>query len=207
MSTKIWIAYRIPKIRINEFIDIIHDAYMKAVADWIEKLMSAVEQTALEEFVNSKYAFMSFKADLSNPKIERQARIDFVLNHIERASVLREKSIFDIDCGITLWLDRRYAYIIPQPPNCTVDTIKFPEWVEDFHYQNQVDRPEEISEREWKARERKWDELCLGVSEEKNAWNARKLYHAIVDMSPPYHHSFMDLEFYLGRFQGLKVNE
>ncbi len=41
---------------------------------------------------------------------------------------------------------------------------KWEEWIEDFHYQNQGDKPEDISEEEWGYREGVWDDL-IGYGE------------------------------------------
>lgn len=38
------------------------------------------------------------------------------------------------------------------------DTV-WSEWIEDFHYQNQSDQPEDVPESDWERRRRVWDEI------------------------------------------------
>ncbi len=58
--------------------------------------------------------------------------------------------------------DTWYGIIFARHELC--EEIMKIEGIVDFHYQNQTDRPEEISEEDWEHRKEVWDRLFMGSS-------------------------------------------
>lgn len=48
-------------------------------------------------------------------------------------------------------------------------------WAEDYSYWNNTDRPETVTARQWAARARTWEQVCL------NDHNGRRLNHVVVN--------------------------
>lgn len=78
-------------------------------------------------------------------------------------------SPFNIECSIVLYKHRKGYFI----QFFGVDRKLYETNVKltDFHYQNQVDRDESISDEDWEEREKVWDEIF----EESNAPSAAGL--------------------------------
>ena len=70
MSIKIWEAYRIPKSKLIEFTDMLHDAMFESVVQYCKALMGAVKPDVLEKTVrDDEVLFIPKDADLSKPKM------------------------------------------------------------------------------------------------------------------------------------------
>jgi hypothetical protein len=87
---------------------------------------------------------------------------------IQSKTMLRSK--FDFNGSITFRFSKGRIYvqvfegdglvtIVGQKVKRALDFVGKDSRIEDYHYQNSSDRPEYISDREWKARRDKWDEL------------------------------------------------
>lgn len=137
MSIKIWVAWKIPLFRFGEATDIIH-------AQMSERFYQAYKQM-LDVFWKKTHlplneAVMEFENKLLAIYKEHQG--DFLSFHSR---------------GFQFFLDEQFAYIIPYGDW----DVNIPEWFEDFHYQNQVDRPEGISQAQYQHRKEVWDRLYL----------------------------------------------
>jgi len=64
-------------------------------------------------------------------------------------------SHLDLTCGISVWLWNDYAVVKVYGLNYQLASkMKQPRYVQDFHYQNSTDKPEEIDGREWGRRKK-----------------------------------------------------
>lgn len=52
-----------------------------------------------------------------------------------------------------------YGIVYTQQPELTKDFLSHTDIVRDFHYQNQADEPEDVSDEEWKERKRVWEAI------------------------------------------------
>jgi len=195
MSTKIWEAYRIPISRINDFIDIARDQARAEIFRCVTAMVESVTEEAMmkemlkhSEFYSSETAKKDYMENTHN---KLSARFDIVKKVIKAAAQSRHKTPYDIGCWINFWVDGEHAYIIPV--GACVTGLKYPEWVEDFHYQNQTDKPKRISQKEWNKRRDTWEQINLGVAGDKSSHNARRLCHEIFDPSDSM--SLTELEF------------
>lgn len=186
MSTKIWTAWRVPKARLNEALDVLHDKYWKHIVKHYGLLIDAVDDVKLKE----KYP----NADLTNKKFRTWYAGFEVWDTLRKADhECKQKSsplpaTFNMCVSFNIWTDENYAYIIPYAPYGWTDSFdrNRPKWFRDFHYQNQTDRPAKITSREWNMRRKKWDEVCLGDYRKRTDWNARRLVYTIYDNDASY---------------------
>lgn len=183
MSTKIYQAYRVKRSRLNEFLDIAHSRMFAAARAQVVLLMrqfDPADMPPLPDWVETS----KNKARAAR-NIERRRRYDKAIKLCKSAaeSHLRNPTC-DIECGLNIWLDARYAYAIPYGEGKSANVLRknLPPWIEDYAYWNNTDEPKDVSWRAWRARGRKWNKLCLG--EGKQSWNARRLLHVVVDLSP-----------------------
>jgi hypothetical protein len=85
------------------------------------------------------------------------------------------ETLINLDCWFNLWLDGRFAYVIPCYPQCRAEKIRPPKWCEDFCYFDNVDMPKGVSQREWQKRKTKWEQLCL------EDHNRSRLSHIVIE--------------------------
>ena len=183
MSTKIWVAYRIPKERLIEFTDVVHDSMFASAVHITRTFMKALDETTLKKAIENKELRLTTELErLTDKRKNEFARFEWVVEKAKKASQSMARDWFCLDCGFNVWFDDKYAYIIPIS---SIEEYKVPEWAEDFHYQNQVDQPEDISDEKWGNRADKWGELCLGTG--KQSHNARRFHHEVINLCPPNH--------------------
>lgn len=178
MSTKIYHAYRVPRSRLNDFIDSVREQMLDAVTAHVQGLMPFV---ALPEDWDAGVC-----GDAERKRIEQYRRFEQVMKRaVEAAQSSHRDLAFDLECGLNIWLNGRYAYVMPIGEQWILNQVKSPaDWAIDYSYWNNVDPPEEVPSREWGRRSKAWDRICTG--EGAASHNARRLYHAVVDlkMSP-----------------------
>lgn len=141
MSIKIWTAWRVPLTRLNEACDALHQEMLEQAYDRFSRLIASCHR--------------------DNPHLnilEIEDRMELLL--------LKEKLV---DCGFQLYVDASFAYLVPYGnfSFCSLrgargEAQRLPEWFQDYHYQDQTDRPDEISAEEYQARGEKWGELQGG---------------------------------------------
>ena len=189
MSTKIWTAVRVPIPKLNEYLKLCRAETMKQVfeqAEWqITKMdWDAARVEAEADIAKSKYREIE--------QVTRRYALRMLAEEYRKSSTNFERRIFDVDSSVNIWLDDKFAYIIPYGKTVLAE-IKY---AEDYHYQNQVDKPENVSNREWKAREKKWDEVAL------DDWNATRLQHEFVSFALTNWESLFNLELHFGLHPG-----
>lgn len=190
MSTKIYYAYRIKKSRFIEFLDLAHDQMFYLALGQIKLLMRDIKIDE-KEYNNAikKYA-PNNKA--KQKRMKRWRQFETVITHCKKAANNIEKSIFDIDCGLNIWLYNQYIYIIPIGPYWISNNLNFPEWVEDYSYWNNVDPPEDINFNKWKKRGDIWKKVCIGQG--KSDYNSRRLYHSVIELKNEAWLSYTELQ-------------
>lgn len=184
MSTKIWEAYKIPADKLNEFIDIARECKIKEIMNISKALFDLVKEEAIDKRMERDKTFKYYSDEewaehLKDVNNRTYTRFELFWELIEAGSRSRERTPFDMTCGFNIWLYEGSFYIIPFGEHGSFINIKFPEWVKEFHYQNQTDKPSRISTKEWNKRRDVWDKVCLG--DEPNDWNSRRIYYSLFD--------------------------
>jgi len=184
MSTKIYYACRFPKSRINDFLDATREYALNKIYERISGLMKDLKPKVVAKFTD-KYLKKIEKTKKDFDKkdwvgFEQTIRYTLVMKHCVLASQdTRRDALFCIDFAVNIWLDKRFAYAIPYGEYwLKADWLKsMPEWVKDYAYWNNTDRPDELSAAQWSARRKKWDELT-GYGNASH--NARRLFFDIM---------------------------
>lgn len=171
MSVKIWVAWRVPKSRLNELILFVREAVLDGFFKHVEELLAEM----LEPDVGD-----CEPEDRAKRVLERKLfklRELFEQNWAEAENYVWNVYKYNVTSGLNVWQDSRYAYVIPV--GCTMqflDNKELPDWFEDYHYQTSTDSS--LSPAQDRARRKKWQELCL------LDWDATRLAHTIIDFSP-----------------------
>lgn len=195
MSIKIWKAYRIPKSRLNEFTALAREATWEHLLGKIDSWMPSVKQAHVDTRIDERLRVDGelpawIDSDEMLERVRLQMQWDILRRQIVRDSTSPERCLYDCDASFNFWLDKRYAYIIPYGRMKLPDEL--PDWVEDYHYQNQTDRAEGVSSGQWRGRRRKWNKLCL------DDWDAKRYHHTIASFSASYSSSVIVVERHLG---------
>lgn len=181
MSTKIYEAWRIPKSRINEFLAIINDGMFKNALARVKELMGKVSLIEAEQHTKTKYPDVdSVKYPKRYVRIIRYYMWEKVLEEAKKASEGSQRDpTHCLDCGVNIWIYKNHAYSIPNGEQFLWKGIKYPPWVEDYAYWNNTDQPEGITQKQWDARGKVWDKVCL------DKWNDHRLWHDVISFKDP----------------------
>jgi len=196
MSTKIWKAYRVPIGKLNEFFSLVEGPTLTGFYERLDYLMKsegllklAKERRKLEEEVLAERDG-ALPAWWHSDPMYLEERWQILQGEMKKASLSIEHHFADVDASFNVWLYGKYAYLIPYGKVCYPNPM--PEWVEDYHYQDQTDRPEDISPQAWRARREMWDKVCL------DDWDATRMVHHIINFSPLAYKSAYLAEIHLG---------
>lgn len=187
MSVKIWTAYRVPIKRLNEYLGLLNEATRRLFLETVDTHVKYLRWSEI------KKEMWSWARDWGCPP-NKAILGDVIAEHLDKlyqeASAKSERSYFDMDAGVNIWLDQRYAYFIPVPGI----RVRFPKtaYREEYSYQNSTDRPQHISARAYDARGQKWDTLCL------EDHNRTRLWHHIISFEKDYFDSSWLLKLHFG---------
>lgn len=173
MSTKIYTAWRCtPKVFSETFLPNFRSHCFNKTGKLVKYLADCLKTEALREIYDTKEwgKEISFE-EFCKKKYIRFAQA-FKLNAL--ASHSNERDMFCIDCSINTWIKGRYVYIIPYGENWILKDFQPPEGVQDYCYWDNVDEPEGITYRQWKARGKNWDAIC-------DDWDAGRCVHEVVN--------------------------
>lgn len=170
MSTKIYDAYRIPKsVDILKVMDKIKKMSTTRVQNNIDllKLIHSYSYLKAKEAVENN---TTNSAEYNNGKWFLKSHESGIIDEFWVEDVLKQesdklsKSIVDIKFECSVFYDKRYWYIKFFPNSnwmykvLTEVEAEFPQ-LEDYHYQNQSDPPDNVPYHQFEKRDKKWDEL------------------------------------------------
>ena len=146
MSTKIYDAYRIKKTDFDFAIFI--------------KTIKNIENEIVKSLINKIIKMFIYSNELHYNSLIKDEELSF-MNIIDL--FLDEKNLkndFSSKFSVVSFEDTGYFYFMFFTKNNYIKMFEndFPS-LEDYHYQNQVDMPDDVSEEEWDKRSEKWDEL------------------------------------------------
>lgn len=160
MSTKIWTAWAI-KPRLDPW-DVCM-ALRKAGVMRAQKLLT----TVYDDMVKHPQDYLSKDAQklYGTPKSFIQAA-DVVYRLYREQRGKPERNLWDLDVSFTLRrADTGRWLIVPYPGSgllsSALDFMRRHRSLVDYHYQNQTDRPDNISARQWSERARTWSPLLV----------------------------------------------
>lgn len=178
MSTKIYQAWRCPAKEFPLFVKTFHEhAFTKAVKMMDILAASVVQDKILEEMLpvyeNWKKTYADFDSFVKDKyeiyKIRKcfQAALE--------ASRSETRNFFCIDASFNAWFYKGKFYIIPYGERCILEDFQPPERAEEYAYWNNTDQPETLTRKQWVARGKTWDAVCL------DDWNANRLVHEVIN--------------------------
>lgn len=173
MSTKIYYAYKIPQEKLHEFIDSIRGQIFNKAEELVRQMMNAVTEEKLKE-EKTKKSYYS----------EEKIRFNLVIELCTKLSKEKQRTGLDLTFSLNIWLYNNYAYIIPIGEYYYLNNLKYSDWVEDYSYWNNTDKPDKISEEDWDLRQNIWEDINCGTG--VHSHNARRLNHSIIDFNQLY---------------------
>ena len=164
MSTKIYDAYRVkPEVDVWALLQEIATRGRKNV---VRKLQTFFRKHIDEMDTEGPLYQAARKKDLSQSEIFLRA--DLVHEHVREAAkksaTSQERSTYDLDVSVAL-LHHSTGYYLRafcdgySLLGGSLDFLASHPSLEDFHYQNQADRPASVTEEEWDERARIWNEM------------------------------------------------
>lgn len=174
MSIKIWTAYRLKKTKL--LWDLVHDTRITATQNVIEALKTSYREHLPHVRVDTSLyrTRLEKKSKIFDPsKAEQATRLSIVGDLFRRAyrfnSTKPYRSVYNFDVSVGFRQYEGGIYVIPYC-DClmrnVLDFLKQDARLEDFHYQNQTDRPKFISPQKWGNRKRvytamEWDDVLV----------------------------------------------
>jgi len=83
-------------------------------------------------------------------------------NALFPASVRKDKTAFNLDSHLNIFLHKGWAYVVlklPKSPDGNLYAFPLPEYAEDYSFKYGETRPENISRQQWRARRLRWQKL------------------------------------------------
>lgn len=179
MSTKIYWAVKFKQNRLNEFIDLVKDLIFKEeIKDWKTRFNRIPDSMVEEKIQLQKHDKIVKLSHSLRSKIARYCIIRDDINQMIKDSYINSSIKDDLkEVGLNIWLYKGNYYCIPFGHLSNIfHKMKLPDWVKEYSYWNNVDQPDNISDKAWRKRGEVWDEVCLKNVED---WDKRRLSHEI----------------------------
>lgn len=165
MSMKVYSAFRVkPEADVWAVLKDIHDSAERNVRESLRAFYRArVEEVDLE----SKEFRAARRTDPG--RTEASFRLHLVdedlCKKFKEAATSMQRSEYDLEVNLALTKHRTGFYLRAFCDNVSclrgsLDFLQTHPDLEDFHYQNQTDRPRGVSEHAWGERKRIWDEMA-----------------------------------------------
>lgn len=141
MSYKIYDAYRLKEgYDVWEIAEKIHVSLTNKIKHTLTQIYQEIDEEKRDEF--HKQLCISISEVANSP----------------------HKSICDVDVGVHFWKYEDRYYIRAYDDNIsilngTVELLEDMGELEDFHYQNHTDQPENINDEEWEERFKIWEKI------------------------------------------------
>lgn len=150
----------------NDYLDWARSQVGTAIKERVEGMMKALKPEVIEGFGECPE---HFKGD-GEAIWERHKRMDYIMKCCrEAAQASHRDPIFDIEFGLNVWLHEGFFYVITIGEHWMAATLREPpHWVEEYHYQNQTDRPEDIDPENWEERRVNWEAVCCASPSNHN---------------------------------------
>jgi hypothetical protein len=172
MSLKVYEAYRLK--RSSDYWKLTKDIQKTAtlklrthLAELFMKLMDGVD-------VNSEKYKTGIQKGTSEGSLRAEIVDGFLRDMYKESTISPYRSTFNFDVSVAFREYRGRVYLIPYADiQGLFDFLEEDPRLEDYHYQNQTDRPVTISRTEWGRRARVWNALS-----DADRWS----YYTLVDI-------------------------
>ena len=190
MSIKIHYGFRFPLSHINDGIDFFHDHMMNHVRKQYAELLKSVTEEGMKNRWVERHPHEAMPDDVKTRLYLRQSIVRDLLQEFHKTRDNPGDLLPMLECGFNLWVADEFVFLIPVGPDGfwhdlykSEITLKdfVPPYIEEFHYQDQSERPKGIGEKKYQQRLATWESTCLGDHHTKQGWYARKLYHTVFE--------------------------
>lgn len=170
MSTKIYYAYRLPKsvdvLKVLAQVRELSTTHIQNDAGYLEIIHAYSYSKAKEAFENNTEGSVEYnKASWFLNKHKDGGICEYWIEDVLKVeSQSLQRSPIDVKFECSVFYDKRYWYIKFFPNSNWMHKVltkvetEIPK-LEDYHYQNQSDPPEDIPYHLYQKRDKKWDEL------------------------------------------------
>ena len=176
MSTKIYDAYRLKQS--DQIWSLLKEIRERGKANVIKKL----EEVYWKKLIQIDPEGAEYQKELASRKKWNKSTTDSSIPDISiRLTIIHEKlmkrfkehigshnrSFYDLDVSVAIYAHSTGFYLRTSCDNVSclggsLDFIEEHPLLEDFHYQNSIDRPKDVSPEDWEHREKVWDDLMEG---------------------------------------------
>lgn len=168
MSTKICVAYKL--VRASMLWPLVHDIKEQGTKN-VVKVLKEIYADIIPDIDTTTDEFKSRLAQRMEhtafPEYEHELEVIHLASKAiqagyKRDSVGLERTPFTFDVSVGFRQRKGQIYVIPYCDmfmGKTLDFLKKDPRLVDFHYQNQVDKPDTISNREWAHRAKVWNDI------------------------------------------------
>lgn len=151
MSIKFYTANRVKIKDLNDFLEDQTKQVLNQTAVKIHEYMGRLKIDLVVQWLEEEE--MNITSDIFIPWLYQK----FTEKLLLPAYRSLQPSPFDLSSFLWIYIEGNYAYILYSYPRCVSTTI--PDYVQDFSYWNNTDRPERITVAEWGKRRRKWNSV------------------------------------------------
>lgn len=169
MSSKIYDAFRVSKkVDIKDLIDKMRSIAIDVVSnsyDYLYLIHAMASKSAAEKKDTDKFAMSAYE-EIINNEFGIFAEM-WMFSMIKNAETSSEKNMLDCSLNAVCTFDEDYWYIkFFSNSNISREILNIIKELdlEDYHYQNQTDPPEDITDEEYSKRGKKWEELLPNSS-------------------------------------------
>jgi len=160
MSTKVYQGIRFPKSKLDQFVDHMRPAQLRRVEAHVRGMAEKVSTKGptYKERAKNHRSWKNTTPSNRHTKDCWHCKCGVVLDSVrEQAGARGRNPYLDLSCGFSLWIPKG-NYILGSPwGEGIVADVETPEWVEQYGYWNNTDRPDSMPTREWKRREKAWE--------------------------------------------------
>ena len=166
MSTKVYEAYRFPKDKLNDFVEFIDETILPELLDYGFYIFSSIKNKTINEILEKK--------DMQDLEVSDLSKREIAFEHLIQKGIRSNfRNMYDLIVSYNFWIKGDYVYTIPYNMQNVCPNIEYPDYVEEYSYWNNTDRPKDISEEEWEKRGRLWDYI-------NSSWDKNRLEHKIM---------------------------
>jgi hypothetical protein len=193
MSTKIYDGIRIPKSKIDHFMEWFAESCLAAATDYTQALAGCVKSERIAELAEKYFVGEERRCETLEEfmeKYEKHLRVAMVFDMFIRHSQRCLRG-FNIDCWANFFPKGRYYYVVTGWPERDYRSAKaeYPDYVEEYGYWDNTDHPDELTARQWATRRKNWK-----VATDSFNFSFRRLLLNLIEAKDKLNHGLDEIE-------------
>lgn len=187
MSTKIYNGYVLPKQSMEELLVFCKDMGNR-MKEKKQNIIIKTLATMIIHMLDSTSAGLADKVKLGEKALGKSLygnALESLRSRIDKRNKFERDPQFDFGCNIMLFPMEDKVLCLLYCEHSELEKI-WNENVQEYHYQNQTDKPDEISNEEWEQRRKDWNEALGGDGWGRPIDNGFKFTFTDEEVSYPY---------------------